>query len=246
MGKTPVFACDNQQQHSFCQICHQQLRDKGKSCPLCNKTLTGRRNVVLESVVEQMPKWVCKNDGCDFTRVRPEPVKEHEENHCTFRLIECGRCGQQIRLNNLQDHMNIVHGKIPFQINSSEPRKYAIKKKNMKKIQSICEATFQHENLVFLANWLEVDTSYMFWLSYIGSKNDAQKYEYTLMIKRTKDRHLEMAKSLLKATTYCAPCDVSHEEMKRRKEAIMISKELVERATEGNEYLHYVFTFGFT
>jgi len=202
--------------------------------------------VVLENVIEQMPKWVCKNDGCDFTRVCHEPVTDHKENHCTFRLIECGRCGQQIRLNNLQDHMNIVHERAPGAMKLSQPRKHAIRKKIIKKIQSIYEVTFQHENLVFLANWLEVDTSYMFWLSYIGSKNDAEKYEYTLMIKRTKDRHLEMAKSLLKATTYCVPCDVSHEEMKRRKEAIMISKELVERATEGNEYLHYVLTIGFT
>jgi len=247
--KTLVFACDNQQQHSFCQICHQQLRDEGKSCPLCNKTLTGRRNVVLENVIEQMPKWVCKNDGCDFTRVGPEPVKEHEENCCTFRLIECGRtrCGQQIRLNNLQHHLSNVHGKIPFQINLSQPQNFTIGEKQMRKKQSIYEVPFQNEKLIFFKNWVKLDeTFYMFWVSYGGPKNDAQKYEYTIMIKPSKDCNVEMAKSLFKATTYCVPCDVSHEEMKKRKEAIVVGKELVKRATEGDADLYYNCTINFS
>jgi len=132
-------------------------------------------------------------------------------------------------------------------INLSQPQKFVIGKIKMTKIQSIYEVTFQHENLSFLANWVEVDeTSYMFWLSYIGSKNDAQKYEYTLMIQRSKDLNLEMAKSLFKATTYCVPCDVSHEEMKKRKEAIVVSKELVKHATEGAADLYYNLTINFS
>merc|ERR1712029_692411 len=171
------------------------------------------------------------------------------------RLIECEICGQQIQLNNLPDHLTNVYGWAPLKgTNLSQPQKIIIPEKKMAKFQHTYEVPFQNKNLTFFKNWVQVDeTSYMFWMSYGGPKNDAQKYEYTIMIKYSKDRTLEMAKSLLKATTCCVPCDVSHEEMKKRKEAIMISKELVERATEGlcctdicNRYLHYVFTIGFT
>ena len=41
---------------------------------------------------------------------------------------------------------------------------------------------------------------------------------------------------LYEGTTSCVPCDVSHKEMKRDKEGLMISKKVILAASEANDY----------
>ena len=109
--------------------------------------------------------------------------------------------------------------------------------------QDVCEVNVKHlasqEKLVFLWNWIEVDkASYLFWLSLCGPKAEAENYHYTLKITNAEDFGVGRRRYLFEGTTYCLPCDLTHEQMRLGKSAgILIRKDIVERATSGDESL---------
>jgi len=95
-----------------------------------------------------------------------------------------------------------------------------------------------NKKLIFGENWAEIDaTSYLFWVSYCGPKSLADSFKYTIKIK---DRKYGKKKYLFEATTYCVPCDLSHEEMKNSKEGIVLSKKLVDHGTVGEGFENHL------
>ena len=70
----------------------------------------------------------------------------------------------------------------------------------------------------------------MFWISYIGAKDSARKYKYTMRVKASENSQ----KYHSEGTKWCVPCDLSPEEVKRKVCAIFLDKELVEEAMRGN------------
>ena len=92
------------------------------------------------------------------------------------------------------------------------------------------------EDLKFFYNWKTFGTdNLMFWISMVGTKTEAAKYECTLKIL---DWLGHTGPALPKKHIYeekrtCVACDVSHEEIKESASAFSLPKALVERAAEG-------------
>merc|ERR1712029_231335 len=236
-----IFSCDNEQQHSFCCKCYKLLSDESKPCPVCQEPLRGKRNLVLERIIDKIPKFQCRYPECGLKGLTTEPIRAHEDNECPFRLVPCGRCGCLTQLNKLPDHLSKQHGRQRCLLElANSDSCYYMKKANMKKAQDCIEvklpsgdllASLGNKKLIFCENWAEIDaTSYLFWVSYCGPKILADSFKYTIKIK---DRKYGQKKYLFEATTYCVPCDLSHEQMKKSKEGIVLSKKLVDRGTVG-------------
>jgi len=229
---TPIFNCSNKQNHSMCYNCYQTLKTEGLHCPVCREPLTEDRSQRLEEIVERMPKVTCKFGGCGLKKVSADVVRAHEENDCQFRIVECGKCDSKIQLNHLVEHLAIKHGRLKFPTGFSSRCHCTINLDDMKKAQGM---KVVHDNLLFFDNWAELDdASYIFWFSYFGPKSDAAKYKYSIQIISSKDQKLGKWKYLLEATAICVPCDVSFNEMKRERDCIMLSKKVVQCASEGN------------
>ena len=84
---------------------------------------------------------------------------------------------------------------------------------------------------LFLMNWHTLlEGGKMFWISYIGAKDSARKFKYTMQVKASENSQ----KYHSEGTKWCVPCDLSLEEVKRKVCAIFLDKELVEEAMRGN------------
>ena len=71
----------------------------------------------------------------------------------------------------------------------------------------------------------------MFWISYIGAKDSARKFKYTMQVKASE----KSQKYHSEGTKWCVPCDLYHDEVKRKVCAIFLDEELVEEAMRGND-----------
>ena len=93
----PVFICDNYQGHSMCSNCHKSIQQNDKMCPVCRGPMGNRRNLGLESLVENIPnKVTCRFQGCVFKRSKGSVVVKHEQS-CEYRLVPCGQCNTEIK-----------------------------------------------------------------------------------------------------------------------------------------------------
>ena len=70
----------------------------------------------------------------------------------------------------------------------------------------------------------------MFWISFSGTRKEAEECEYSLKIVNAADR----TKYLFTGSRQCVSCDVSHEDMKKKMEALCVHKELMRKAAEGH------------
>ena len=102
----PIFICENDQGHSVCSTCHIQIYTKqDKLCPVCREKMGTRRSVVLENVVESLPKIKCLHDGCGFQGLEAGAVLRHVED-CEKRYIPCAHCDEKkIILKNFVEHL---------------------------------------------------------------------------------------------------------------------------------------------
>ena len=79
------------------------------------------------------------------------------------------------------------------------------------------------------------------WLSYLGPKDLAETFKYTLQVKASKDSD----NYLREATLVCEPCELTHDEMKREMSGFIVSKKMFQYAAEGDgdNCLHIRLTF---
>jgi len=234
----PVYQCENPQSHSICSSCHQSLQNKedNSTCPVCRKKMLMRRNVTLESMLESNPnKAKCRFDGCDFQRSNEDAVKKHEED-CDNRPAPCVCCKGKIAVKNLAEHITGKHGgKLPFEgIGSKNPLWTTSGKKAGDTSQYVLRPTAKgnNEKPMFLLNWYRLDEgAMMFWISYMGVKASAKnfKYIFQVRVRRHEDKyHLESTKK-------CVPCDLSAEEVDKKRCAVFVDQEVLEEAMEGND-----------
>jgi len=234
--ETPIFVCANKEMHSTCLDCYKKLKNDNQPCPVCRKNLTDKRSMRLEKLVESMPKFCCKHKGCGFMKVNSSPVREHEENECNWRLVPCGRCGEKVSMTSLQMHLALDHGSCGIDMELSTAKNYQMDLNSITNDQFVIELETQNDDITFFSNWLKFDeTCFIYWLSYEGLKKDAAKYKYTLKIQSSKDDKAGKTTYLYEGTTRCVPCDISHEEMKKVKEGIVLSKKVVMAASEEND-----------
>jgi len=233
----PVFVCDHSQGHSMCSNCHKSIQLKDNMCPVCRGPLGNRRNLCLESLVENIPnKITCMFDGCDFKRSKEAVVAKHEES-CEYRLVPCAQCNTEVSVKELAEHINNC-GRTgdPIFFDSSATSSSVILRSayslpiNMRRQQVMKNRDDPSMN--FLMNWHTMDGGgRVFWISYIGPRKMAKTFKYTLKVQANpadKPHILEGAKK-------CAPCDLSFDEVKRKVCAVFLDKESIEEATEGRD-----------
>jgi len=197
----------------------------------------------MESMVEWLPNKVkCKYEGCSFKRSDVVVVKKHEEK-CDNRHVPCASCDdKKIGLKTLADHVTKKHctskelgnGK-PIEIKFGSPKLipiYALIESGCTKSQLVFVVTGDQENAglppeTFLLNWCPYDDFFtLFWIAYVGPKESASWFDYTIQVCKNKEQS-GGSRVLLWSTRPCVPCDWSHEYMKEKRCAIMIEKGLL-------------------
>ena len=94
----------------------------------------------------------------------------------------------------------------------------------------------EQDVLEFFSNWQHYDIHHtMFWISFCGTKKEAKEFEYTLKIVSSADKKAGRTNYLLTGTRECISCDVSHEDVKRSGNALVLSKDMLAKAAEGND-----------
>jgi len=234
----PIYICDNPQAHSVCSTCYLSLQQEGKACPLCRKSISNRRNITLENMLDNIPNKVeCRFEGCDFKRSNGEAVRKHE-GECENRQVPCLWCVDKIGMKILAEHIPEKHGKackITYPGLVVAVTRGIYFPKTCLKAQSVLTENTQgnsnNKRPQFLMNWHTLEEGgKMFWISYIGAKDSARKYKYTMQVKASENSQ----KYHSEGTKWCVPCDLSQEEVKRKVCAIFLDKELVEEAMRGN------------
>merc|ERR1711974_412864 len=93
-----------------------------------------------------------------------------------------------------------------------------------------------------MGNWKNVGMMNlaMFWVSHVGTQMEADKYQYTLKIENPKRKSENSKYLLFNGTRDCMSCDVSHEDMKEKGDALFLNRGLLERAVNGSDgKIHY-------
>ena len=241
----PIFQCE--QGHGLCSTCRKPLKDEGKPCPVCRGKLTEVRMLAVEKMLEKLPQTKCKYNGCTFTRSDAQLVKGHEDGECRQRPVKCGLCEMDIAWSKLSDHLKTNHKLKPFIYHSFGSDMGMILAKRAYWIQnplqggflkgySIFRTPYEHKELEFLSNWQQYDNLMtLFWISFCGTKKEAKEFEYTLKIESSADKKAGRTKFLLTATRECISCDLSHEDVKRSGNALVLSKDMLAKAAEGND-----------
>jgi len=90
--------------------------------------------------------------------------------------------------------------------------------------------------LIFFENWVDVDDSCcIFWISYGGPKIEAGGFRFSLKIERRRDKEA----FLYEGATDCVSCDISYDDMKERKDGLILSKRVLEASVADDGYFHY-------
>jgi len=227
----PIYLCEKG--HPLCQTCREPLKTQEKPCPVCREKLTDVRNVTVESMLEELPKTKCKNEGCAFQRSNVQLVKSHE-NKCTERPIKCEICLEPIALSKLVGHLESKHDKALI----GNPPKLG----EEWWLWSILEKgiTYQtplrkvDDDLQFIFNRVSYDENvWMFWVSFCGPQEGANEYEYTVKIASSAATKAGRSEFLASATMECIPCDMSYEEVKKKAAGVLFPQKLLDKAREG-------------
>jgi len=234
MTEAPIFQCDNPLGHSVCSKCNKTLKKDGKKCPMCRSNLSNRRNLPLEKMVEKLPKVKCKFEGCSFkksdTEAGKKTVKKHEKN-CQYRHIPCVYCDNKVPLKNIADHVTNHTGAVTFRgFSISRNSSKTCRKKSYQCVYRVED----NDEPTFLNNWEVLkDGIAMYWISFVGAKESAKNYMYTLKLGEAN----ETGRYPFEGTRFCAPCDISHADMKKSKCCLVLDKELIKDVSyvEGNQ-----------
>jgi len=219
----PIFLCTGG--HGLCLNCREDIKNRGQPCPVCRDPLSNTRNLQVERMLDRLPKNNCKYEACQFKKAELDLVKTHEID-CPYRLVSCGNCNSMIALMKLTDHLTSVHHMMcsdlqlgveqvfdcrPFSffLGNHQPLRY-------NGIAFYLNQRYHSENLA------------MFWISFSGGQDEANKYEYILKIQSSDPQ----PDYLFTGSRRCVSCEVSHEDMKREMTALMIDKKLLLSAQE--------------
>jgi len=232
----PIYLCENPQGHSVCSTCHETLKKNRKSCPECRQEMKSRRNVTLERMLESMPnKTKCKFNGCNFKRSDAEAVKKHEDE-CDNRYVPCANCDAEISLRGLAQHVMDEHCDEEFEMDIFG---YTLPIVQPSSESDKVQAVMSVAGHKFLFNWCSLDDDLtLFWVAYIGRKNLSSNYRYTLQVESKE----EAKDDVFEGTRYCIPCDLSHTDIKKKKWALLLDKDLIVEATREDGNLHYTLT----
>jgi len=225
----PVYLCEKG--HALCLTCREPLKAQDKPCPVCRGKLTDARNLVVENMLELLPKIKCKNEGCTFEKSNGDLVKTHEEE-CRERPVKCGNCKEPIAMSKLVAHLETEHDQKPLPY-LGEERWYGVE------LDWNGSCPLVNNDLQFLVNWKDYDANAkMFWISLCGTPKQAKEYEYTIKIESSAEKKAGRVKFLLTGTGECLSCDVSHEDVKKKpteNRVMLFPRGILEKAAEGND-----------
>merc|ERR1719259_1218648 len=83
------------------------------------------------------------------------------------------------------------------------------------------------DDQIFFFNYLTEPGLLMYWISFCGSQKEAEEYEYSLKILSSADAKAGRTKYLFTGARQCVSCDVSHEDMEKGMEALLMDKKLL-------------------
>jgi len=246
----PVFVCENQ--HELCWKCRKKVMDKDQAadriCPVCRGRLTNKRSLGMEKIVAKIPKKKCRYQTCTFSRSEIELVPEHEAD-CSERDVKCAYCPVSActqPLSSIQDHLISAHDKKLASYSKNKWQTGGWQKLPSKNIEQKSMLTWKIDSIPTLFNTVVVDTDYLLiWVSVLGTKEEAENLEYSIRIYNEKDRNAEKKKYLYQGTMRCAPCDISHEDMKKCRLGFFLSRTLMEKACEGNDKGRFLYDIKF-
>ena len=85
-----------------------------------------------------------------------------------------------------------------------------------------------NNDLEFILNWAWYDKNItMFWISLCGAAKEANEYEFTLKLENK-----ARTKVLTTNTRKCLSCDLSHDDVKKKATALLLSQEEMKEASE--------------
>jgi len=227
----PIHQCENG--HYFCGDCHEPLQNEGKGCPVCRGQLIKARSLAVEKMLEKLPKIKCRYEDCQFKRADIDAVHQHETD-CLFRLVECSVCEKGIPLSRISDHLVLTHRKHPNTMENFgiEKKGFIPQESGLNKAQSPLKC----KDLTFFINRNDYnDDLMMFWVSFCGTKKEAEQYEYTIKIMSSAEKKAGRTQYLFTGSRRCVSCHVSHKDMKKTLEALFVSKELMRKAAEEHD-----------
>ncbi|XP_077491494.1 uncharacterized protein LOC144102085 [Amblyomma americanum] len=92
--------------HALCDSCHAgSIQDGAGACPLDWEPFDEAdcQRVMLHARKANTLKAFCWNQGCDFVGALPD-VLRHFEQECSFHVLPCPRCGEDVLHRNLPMH----------------------------------------------------------------------------------------------------------------------------------------------
>jgi len=228
----PIFQCEKG--HGMCSTCRETIKAQNKPCPVCRGKLTDARNVVVENILEQLPKTKCKYEGCPFKRSDAQQVKSHEEEECRGRgQVICASCQKPVAVSKLYGHFETEHGWGPLVFISLEQEfkfSWTLHNKTqgfsplgrVNDLEFIVNAESYGENIV------------MFWISLNGSAKEANQFEYTLKL-WNKNR----TKILALKTTECLSTTMSHDNVVREATALFLTRDDLKKAETDEKWVKW-------
>jgi len=239
---SPIFVCENQ--HAVCSTCHTRLKAENKGCPQCRGRLTNKQNLVVEGILDTLPKKKCKYE-CEFKKTDTELVKEHEEN-CLAKPVPCGWCEEKIPMRDISKHIIENHYNNFVLIEGAFSEEFGLVQDilNLEKdlewnIQSPLKVSGKH----FIFNMTEYDQKHVLsWFSYCGGPNQAKEYKYKIKILDPDVEDPDVDVDYLSShTSKCVSCELSFQEMRENSHgAAVISKEFLKSAAKENEFRYAI------
>jgi len=229
----PVYVCVNQ--HMLCEDCHDELKQRNQKCPQCRGDFNGKRNLGIESILESIPKTKCKYEGCDFAKADAEKVKKHESG-CRHRLVKCYVCGKDTPVSGLVHHQVSVH-KAQYEIvrnlgEAAVPWYSPPVRDQNESIPITVKGPGCKDGLKMFFNGIKLDGHrQLSWISHNQSKDDTEKYEFTLALLCGKayDTNKGAKKRVAKFSGYCVPSDVSLDTIKKEMLGLNLSEEFLKK-----------------
>ena len=221
MMEPPIYQCEKG--HGMCSTCRETIKAQNKPCPVCRCKLTDARNMVVENILEQLPKIKCKHEGCTFQKSDGQQVKIHEEE-CRQRPVTCAIClDWKIAMSKLFGHLETKHGWKPL-CYTSLGQEFLFKLRT--NLQQGFFPLVKVNDLEFIVNREPYDENIvMFWISLNGSAQEANQYEYTLRL-WNKDR----TKVLALKSTECWSTAMSCDYVKRKATALFVTRDDMKEA----------------
>jgi len=232
----PVFLCANG--HELCHKCREPLKAERKPCPVCQGELLDVRSRFAEKVLDKLPKTECKHEGCSFARSDTQLVKSHEERECRLKPVKCEDCKQQIALSQLYNHMVTIHKENPCHAKMGEDGSFTQRLRIILASRPQWNPTLLdvvNSDFKFIIYFKRYETNlWMFWISICGTQAEAADHTYEFKIKNSTEKQAKEM-YIFSGKRDCVSCDVYHEDMKEKKDALFINQALLERAAMEND-----------